>query len=109
MRTDKHRNPTAFDTDVAALALKPAVEYNQGDPFQIGNKTYYTASLIGNPIAVTIKLIDTIGFTTKRGNPRWTHTNIPKFIWDRLSYEDKRDVIGLMYQREGGTDMRVLF
>jgi hypothetical protein len=34
---------------------------------------------------------------------------MPKFVWDSLTDRQKRDVIGIMYQEEGGTLMRPLF
>lgn len=110
-RTDRHSNPVAFTTEVAAQALKLGVDYVAGDPFKVGNKTYYTAKLLGDPVKLTIQLIDKIGFRTKngKGDQRWIHTVMPKFVWDYLSTEIKRGVIGSMYHHEGGTAMKDLF
>lgn len=109
-RTDSHNNPAAFTTDVAAEAgLRLNVDYTRGDSFQTGNLTLYTARLIGDPIAMTIKVIDKLSFLTAKGNSRWGYITIPMLTWVELAEYQKKDVIGWMYQREGGTAMRVLF
>ena len=117
MRIDRHNNPVAFTTDIAKQGkLILGDEYVQGDPFSIINergttiKTYYTAKLLGDPIALTIKVIDNIGFYTKGGyNPRWTYIGMPDFVWKSLTYDQKKKVIGYMYAKEGGTEMKGLF
>jgi hypothetical protein len=135
-RTDSHRNPTAFTTDIARQAgLVEGVDYEQGDPFGLTEQAipqtlnwlgtgllekspqYHTARLLGDPIALTIKVIDAIGFTTHAGYQRWTYINLPKMIWyslpdiseDNSQYPTKKDVIGFMYSKEGGTEMLPLF
>ena len=111
MRTDANRNPTAFDTAVAAEAgLKLGVDYQQGESFPAPS-TLHTALLLGDPVQLTIRVIDAVGFyITKSGEPRWTYMGeFPKFVWDSLPPASKRDVIGFMYQREGGVTMRPLF
>lgn len=109
-RTDTHNNPTAFTTDVAAEAkLKLGVDYTQGDPFTAGGHTYHTSRLIGDPIAVTIRAIDTLSFLTTTNVSRWGYITMPKLTWDALTPPQKRDVIGWMYQREGGTALRHFF
>jgi hypothetical protein len=111
-RTDTHNNPTAFTTDVAAEArLILGTDYTRGDPFQAGHLTLYTARLIGDPIALTIRVIDLLSFSTQVGNPisRWGYITMPQLTWNVLTPPEKRDVIGWMYQREGGTAMRNLF
>ena len=110
-RTDTHNNPTAFTTDIAKEAgLKLGTEYTQGDPFGgHGEPVYYTARLIGDPIALTIRVIDAIGFITSKGFQRWMYICFPHFVWMEISQLDKLDVIGWMYQREGGVTMRSLF
>ncbi len=110
MRTDAHRNPTAFTTDIAkAAGLVEGVDYERGQPFQAGSATYYTAKLLLNPIETTLRVIDTIGFYTKTGLQRWIYIGIPKFIWDALDRPTKVKVIGFMYHNEGGTAMKSLF
>lgn len=120
-RTDANNNPTAFTTDIAKEAgLVEGVDYVVGEGFEIngsatsGPRTLYTAKLLGDPIALTIRVIDAIGFYTKGGAQRWIYIAMPHFIWhnllpDSISGPGKRDVIGFMYQREGGTEMRNLF
>ena len=108
MRTDNNNNPAAVTTDVAAMGLMKDVEYVSGDPFPAPS-TLVTARLIGDPVALTIKLIDAIGYQTHAGSPRWTYINLPKFVWDALRPDQKRDVVGYHYQHEGGTAMRSLF
>lgn len=110
MRTDSNNNPSAFTADIAAEAgLKLGTDYTQGDPFTAAGHIYHTARLIGDPIALTIRVIDTISFCTHAGVIRWTYIAMPFFIWLGLTAPQKRDVIGWMYQREGGITMRPLF
>lgn len=109
-RTDENCNPTAFTTAIAKEAgLVLGVDYQVGDPFYVGGQTFYTAHLLGDPIAVTIKVIDKIGFYTTPPNARWTYIAIPYFLWKELTPDQKKAVIGYMYQNEGGTAMKGLF
>lgn len=109
MRTDENNNPAAFTTDIAKQAgLIEGVEWVPGAAFPPPSKLV-TAKLIGDPIALTIKVIDAIGYQTHAGAPRWFYINLPRFVWDSLTPELKRDVIGYHYQHEGGTSMRQLF
>lgn len=109
-RTDSHNNPTAFTTDIAAEAgLRLNVDYTRGDSFQAGSLTLYTARLIGDPIATTIKVIDKLSFLTTKGTSRWGYITVPMLTWVELAEYQKKDIIGWMYQREGGTSMRGLF
>ncbi|MFA6278456.1 MAG: hypothetical protein WC622_17045, partial [Pedobacter sp.] len=104
MRTDRHNNPTAFTTDIARIAgLKEGVDYVVGDSFSNGR--YKTARLLGDPVDTTIKVIDKIGFYTDSGEQRWKHTAMSKSKWNNLSYEQKKNVIKQMYQREGGSQL----
>lgn len=110
MRTDDNNNPTAFTTAIAENAgLVFGTDYETGTPFKDGAITFFTAKLLGDPIALTIKVIDTLGFRTKAGFSRWVYINLPKFVWLDLLDEEKLDVIGWMYQQEGGVAMRSLF
>ena len=109
-RTDRNNNPTAFTTALAESArLELNKDYIVGDQFNVGTIAYHTAKLIGNPIDITIKLIDKIGFYTQHGVIRWTYIGIPKFIWDSLNIDQKKLVIKFMYHREGGTELEHLF
>lgn len=109
MRTDNNNNPTAFTTDVAKTAgLTLGVDYVVGDPFPPPSHLI-TAKLLGDPILLTIGVIDRIGFKTTWGSNRWAYMDMPKFIWDRMDHVTKVDTIGWMYQREGGIAMRNLF
>lgn len=108
MRTDNNNNPAAVTTDVAAMGLLKGVEYVEGDPFPQPS-ALITARLIGDPVALTIKLIDKIGYYTRTGGPRWIYIAVPAFIWNALAYEQKRDIVGFHYQHEGGVAMRSLF
>ena len=108
MRTDANNNPTAFTTDIAAQAgLTLDKDYLIGDPFDGG--LFHTAKLLEDPIVLTIRVINAIGFYTHAGAQRWTYIGIPKFIWSALSSDQQRDIIGFMYQHEGGAGMRHLF
>jgi hypothetical protein len=117
-RTDKHRNPTAFTTDIAKEAgLVLGVDYEQGDPFHETSEgsgqiyTYYTAKLLGDPVELTIKVIDKIGFYTDNAEMhlRWIYIGIPYGLWLVMTRNSKVATIGSMYAREGGTEMKDLF
>ena len=109
MRTDDNNNPTAFTTDIAKEAgLILGTDYEIGDPFPAPSP-YVTARLLGDPLRHTINVIDALGFRTKHGFSRWTYINFPKFVWLELLDEEKIDVIGWMYQQEGGIAMRSMF
>lgn len=84
-------------------------DYIQGTPFTVNGRKYYTAKFLGDPITLTEIVIDKAGFYTSEGSQRWDYIAIPKGIWVELTPSEKRDVIGMMYQREGGTAMRHLF
>ncbi len=110
MRTDAHRNPTAFTTELAEqAALVIGVDYEQGAPFQSSGKQYYTAKLLGDPLEITIRVIDKVGFVTRGGMPRWSYVNLFEWLWKGLDRETKINVIGAMYWHEGGLAMRELF
>ncbi len=107
-RADRHRNPTAFTTGLAKQAgLKLDTDYSVGDPFPSG--PLITARLLGDPVAITVRLIDTVGFQTKAGAQRWTYIVMPHFAWLALPFSVKRQVIGWMYKHEGGTQLQSLF
>lgn len=125
MRTDDHNNPTAFTTDVAKLGgLVLGTDYEVGAPFTVrgsgglgspGDRvdTFYTAKLLGDPIALTIQLINKIGFYTQHGSPRWSYKDgtigIPRALWNALTHTQMVLVIGVLYSHEGGTAMKGLF
>lgn len=112
MRTDKHNNPTAFTIELAQQAdLKLGEDYEVGDLFVVPGlqHDFYTAKLLGDPIATTIKVIDKVGFYTQHGAQRWVYIAIPKFVWDMCQPATKKDVIGFMYAHEGGTELKKLF
>lgn len=109
-RTDRHNNPAAFTTDVAAAGgLILGKDYTVGDPFTVGSDVYHTARLIGDPIEITIRLIDKIGYFTKTGIQRWTYMAIPRRLWDSFSPAQKKLAIEIHYQHEGGTELKNLF
>lgn len=113
-RTDKHNNPTAFTTQIASLAgLVANKDYETGDPFTVTESgksvTYYTAKLLGDPIDITITVIDKIGFYTKWGGIRWIYIGIPQWLWMKLDKPDQIKIIGFMYGHEGGTELKHLF
>ena len=117
-RTDRHNNPTAFTVDVARQGgLIEGVDFTQGDVFykkdkngkdildRSGNKTIagYTANLLGDPVDDTIAVINKIGFYTASGGHRWTHTQMSKEAWDKLSYDQKIKTVRRMYKNERGS------
>lgn len=113
-RTDRNNNPAAFTTDVAKDAgLVEGTDYVQGDPFTVpgqnGPVTYYTAKLLGDPIQLTIRVIDHATYYTKGGHERWLYVAIPKFLWDGLDDATKKKVIAFHYTHEGGVALAPLF
>jgi hypothetical protein len=109
-RTDRNNNPTAFTTDIAKEAgLVLGTDYEVGEPFQDGKLTYYTAKLLGDPVALTIKVIDKIGFYTTIPYQMWTYITIPYELWLSLTQQQKEYTIGYMYSQEEGTMMKGLF
>lgn len=109
-RTDIHRNPTAFTTDIAREGgLILGTDYEVGAPFDSGGRTFFTAKLLGDPILTTVRVIDKIGFYTNPPNQRWTYIGIPFKLWLELTPLQKLEVIGFMYSMEGGTEMKSLF
>ncbi len=108
-RTDKHHNPCAITTDLAKQAgLILGKDYEIGDAFP-KNFNFYTAKILGDPIAITIKVIDKVGYYTKSGGLRWIYIALPDFLWHSLTYEEKKAVIAFHYKQEGGTEMKGLF
>lgn len=105
-RTDRNNNPTAMTTDVAKSGgLIQGQDYEQGEPFTVpeaNGHLFYTAKLIGDPLALTIKVIDKIGFCVGSNpyRPRWTYINLPYDLWASLSPDQKRRTIGSMYECE---------
>jgi len=109
-RTDRNNNPTAMTTAIAAEGgLILSTDYEQGDSFRIGPATYYTAKLLGDPLKLTVQVIDKIGFFTKAGAPRWVYVRQPTWIWGLLNTGQKIQFILYMYHMEGGTAMLPLF
>ena len=109
MRTDDNRNPAAFTVDIAKQAgLVLGVDYEVGTPFPDGSPLH-TAKLLGDPVQLTIRVIDAIGYTTAAGAARWSYINMPRFVWNALTPPQKRDVVGYHYQHEGGVEMKPLF
>lgn len=108
-RTDRNMNPAAFTVDIAKQAgLVLGTDYVAGDPFP-SPSTLVTAKLLGDPVAITIRVIDAIGYYTKQGNPRWTYIALPKFVWDSLTPNLKKQVIAFHYSKEGGVELKPLF
>lgn len=112
-RTDRHRNPIAFTTAIAKQAgLVEGTDYTRGDPFGglPGGAGFFTARLLGDPVATCLRVIDAIGFYTKGGGQRWSYIAMPNFVWRSTDSPTMRlRVIGFMYAKEGGTEMRPLF
>ncbi len=66
MRTDENNNPAAFTTDIATQGgLVEGTDYTRGTQFppdEHGNPvSLWTANLMGDPVALTIRVIDAIG------------------------------------------------
>ena len=109
-RTDRNNNPAAFTTDIAREGgLILHVEYELGDSFSNKLQTLYTAKLIGDPIVLTIKVIDHIGYYTHAGVARWIYMAIPKSLWDMFTPAMKKQAVLEHYRHEGGTELLPLF
>ena len=109
MRTDLNNNPAAFTVAIARQAgLVLGVDYVPGTRFPLPS-FLVTAKLLGDPVATTIRVISAVGYFTQAGKPRWTYIALPKFVWTALTPDQKRDVVGYHYKREGGVAMRGLF
>lgn len=109
LRTDRHNNPAAITTDVARQAgLVEGVDFEQGDAFpeNEGGNRFHTATLLGDPVDITEKVIDNIGFFTQDGTPRWAHEDINfralEGEWPTATKERRREIIETMYKHEGG-------
>jgi hypothetical protein len=57
---------------------------------------------VSDPIQATIEYIDNYSFYTPDGQPRWQHTAVDEDVWDRLTNEEKREIISLIYNKENG-------
>ncbi len=109
-RTDRNNNPAALIVDLARQAgLIEGKDFVAGDPFNVGDHTYYTAKLLGDPVALTIRIIDAVGYYTKAGSPRWTYIALPDFVWKGLDTAEKQRIVAFHYQHEGGTALKGLF
>jgi hypothetical protein len=107
-RTDRNNNPVAFTTDIAKQAgLVLDTDYTEGEPF--ANGRFHTAKLLGDPIEITIRVIDRIGFFTASGTQRWAYIALPNADWNKLSFFGKREIIHMMYHQEGGKELEHLF
>lgn len=113
-RADRNNNPAAMTTAVAHDGgLQLGVDYAQGTSFISNGQTFYTARLLGDPIAITIRAIDVAGFYTKHGTPRWTYADgpigIPRALWNSFTPTQKKLTVKILYDHEGGTAMKDLF
>jgi hypothetical protein len=109
-RTDRNNNPIAFTTDIARQAgLLAGVDYTQGDSFNSGVSVMFTAKLLKDPVNTCVKVIDKIGFYTKSGLIRWIYIGMPDWVCNKLTRNEKRQVVYFMYKHEGGTELEKLF
>jgi len=111
-RTDRNRNPIAFTTAIAKEAgLVLGTDYVRGNSFGgvPGGKGFFTASLLGDPVATCLRVIDTVGFYTKAGGQRWSYIGVPDFLWHVANDIERRRTVAFMYEHEGGTEMLGLF
>ena len=108
-RTDRNNNPTAFTTGIAEEALLvKGKDYEVGDAFPHPS-LLFTARLLGDPIEITIRVIDKLGYYTGGGYPRWSYIQMPKFVWNMQSYAQKVKILAYHYKCEGGTELQHLF
>ena len=108
-RTDRNMNPAAFTVDIAKQAgLVEGTDYVPGDAFPAPS-TLVTAKLLGDPIQLTIRVINAVGYYTKAGQARWEYISMPGFVWAYLDFATKKKVIAFHYAREGGVALAPLF
>jgi hypothetical protein len=106
-RADRNNNPTAMTTGVAKDGgLVFGSEYKTGDPFEAGGQTYYTAYLLGDPLALTLRVINQAGFRTKSNMQRWSYISLPDFVWHGLSQDVQIQVITLDVRARGRNGTR---
>ena len=81
VRTDDNNNPTAMTVVIAHQGgLEYGTDYEQGTSFTEEGATYYTAKLLGDPIALTSEVISKIGFYTQEGSQRWVSRGRETFL-----------------------------
>jgi len=120
-RTDRHNNPIAAvyglfkqasssgSLDTREPRLIEGIHFEKGDPFRSGGRTFYTGRILADPIAVSIALIDRVGFYTGNNRQRWSYIAIPWWVWRSMNEWQKTLTIYEMYQHEGGVEMEELF
>lgn len=108
-RADRNRNLAAITTDIAHQAgLILNKDYTLGDPFPAPSKLV-TAKFLGDPIALTLQVIDALGYYTHTGAPRWSYMSIPIELWVTFTPAQRRQTVLSHYKREGGTAFLSLF
>lgn len=108
-RTDEHNNPTAFTTALAAQAgLHLGTDYEQGASFWTLRGRLFTARLLGDPVELTLRVLDRVGFYTAGGALRWSYVGIFLGVWVSMTRFQKIATISGMYAREGGVKMKLL-
>lgn len=108
-RADRNHNPTALSVDLAHQAgLELGTDYARGDDFQADGHTYYTARLLHDPIWLTLRVIDKVGFFAGSRH-RWNYIAIPPGVWGTFSRYQRILTVKSMYWSEGGTEMAQLF
>lgn len=102
MRTDRHNNPTAlmWTTGVEKFFTDKGYKVAKGDKFPKSNNYTLDMSKLSDPVEATIDYINHYGFYYA-GKQRWSHTEMNKGDWNKMSYEQKKQTIKQMYQKEG--------
>lgn len=109
-RTDRHNNPIAVTTAVCRESnLVAGKDYEEGDPFTVGNLTLYTARFLGDPIQLSLRVLDSATYFTHHGTPRWTYMCITPKLWKSFSDTQRKLTVAEHYQHESGTEMKGLF
>lgn len=103
MRTDRNNNPTALQwtPGVEKFFNDKGYEVSKGDIWPNGKNYTLDMTKIKDPVGATVAYINDYSFFHD-GQPRWTHTAMPQDKWNALSDEEKRNVVGQMYKKEGG-------
>jgi hypothetical protein len=106
---DRHNSPIRLTVALAKQAgLILGQDYACGDSYEANGHTHYTARLLHDPIALSLIVIDRVGFYGVK-IPRWNYIAIPERVWGTFSDYQRILTLKSMYWAEGGTALNQLF
>jgi hypothetical protein len=106
-RTDRHNNPTAlmWTPGVEKFFKGKGYDVKKGDVFPNGKNYTLDMTNVSDPVGATIEYIDAYSLTDPYGGSRWSYTQqkgITDEVWKKLTEEQKRQLIQVMYSVEKG-------